>query len=368
MLEIRGKYNTAKVFTNVIEQGAISQIIGICNMEIFKDSRIRIMPDVHIGNNCTIGTTMTIKDKVIPNLVGVDIGCGMEVTLLGNGSIDYTKLDRVIKVNIPSGFSVRSKAHPFMKKFDLSELYCYKSIKTDIVPRTLGTLGGGNHFIEIDQSNTGENYLLIHSGSRNLGVLVAKFYQREAFNRLKNTVGIKAQKDLAYCDGDLFEQYVHDMNIVQRFATLNRKTIACEILKDMGIKSLGSITTVHNYIDTEKMILRKGAVSAMEGEKLIIPMNMRDGSLICTGKGNPDWNYSAPHGAGRIMSREQAREVFSLEDFKKSMIGVFSTSVNTFTLDESPMAYKSLNDIVGHINDTVRIDEILKPVYNYKST
>ena len=368
MLEIRGKYNVAKVFTDVVEKEAISQIINVCNQSAFKDSKIRIMPDVHVGNNCTIGTTITIKDKIIPNLVGVDIGCGMEVVSLGNTRIDYSRLDKAIRENVPSGFSVRAKVHPFIKRIDLTKLCCFNSIKADLATKTLGTLGGGNHFIEIDESKSHEKYLVIHSGSRSLGAMVAKFYQREACNRLKNERKHEMiSKDFAYCQGDLFEQYLHDMNIVQQFASLNRKAIAYEILKLMGINSVGELTTVHNYIDTENMILRKGAVSAKCDEKLIIPINMRDGSLICTGKGNPDWNYSAPHGAGRIMSREQAREVFSLEDFKKSMIGVFSTSVNTFTLDESPMAYKSLNDIVGRINDTVRIDEILKPIYNYKS-
>lgn len=398
MFELNGKYNTAKVFTDVIEQEAISQIINMCSQKAFEGSQVRIMPDVHAGKGCTIGTTMTIKDKVVPNLVGVDIGCGMEVCRLGDSDIDFEKLDTVIRERVPSGFNIRSKAHRFASNIDLKQLRCYEHIKDteDRAVLSLGTLGGGNHFIEVDKNEDGVHYLVIHSGSRHLGVAVASYYQKAAYRDLSKRFNKDAQQavidrckaegrvqdiqselkklhafsvpeEFAYCEGQLFENYVHDMKLVQQYATWNRKAMLDEILTGMGLPSFGGFTTIHNYLDTDNMILRKGAVSAQEGERLIIPINMRDGSLICTGKGNPDWNCSAPHGAGRLMSRAKAKEAISLEEFEESMKGIFTTSVGTGTIDESPMAYKSIKDILDNIGDTVEVNEIIKPVYNFKA-
>lgn len=399
MFEVSGKFNTAKIFTDVIENEAIAQIINMCNQIAFKGSQVRIMPDVHAGKGCTIGTTMTITDKVIPNLVGVDIGCGMEVCELGKIDIDFSKLDSVIRANIPSGCSVRTKEHKYSSKVDIKQLRCYKKLKETEENNALlsiGTLGGGNHFIEVDTNDNGELYLVIHSGSRHLGKAVATYYQKAAHDELSSRFNKEAQQkiinkckaegrlqdieselkalksiavpeDFAYCEGQLFEDYIHDMKLVQQYATWNRKAMRDEILTNMGLTAVGGFTTIHNYIDTDAMILRKGAVSAKNGEKLIIPINMRDGSLICIGKGNDDWNQSAPHGAGRLMSRAQAKASISLDEFKKSMEGIFTTSVGTSTLDESPMAYKSISDIVDNIGDTVDICEIIKPVYNFKA-
>lgn len=398
MIILNGKYNYAKVFTEIIDEGAIAQIIELCNQPISENSSIRIMPDVHAGAGCTIGTTMTVSDKIIPNLVGVDIGCGMETIRLKEKHIEVQKLDKLIYEKIPSGFEIRRKAHRYIEKIDLTKLYCYKHIDPLRAEMSIGTLGGGNHFIEADKSSDGSIYIVIHSGSRHLGVETAKYYQNEAYRRLNNSSEkevnelierLKAEgkekqiqseikkltstkhtnvpKHLAYCDGELFEQYIHDMKIVQQFAFLNRQAMMDEIIKGMGFHVTERFSTIHNYIDTDKMILRKGAVSAESGEKLLIPVNMRDGSLICTGKGNPDWNCSAPHGAGRLMSRSQAKESFTVSEFKKQMKGIYTTSVNQQTLDECPMAYKSIEDIVDNIGDTVEINDIIKPIYNFKA-
>lgn len=398
MIILNGKYNYAKVFTEIIDEGAIAQIIELCNQPISENSSIRIMPDVHAGAGCTIGTTMTVSDKIVPNLVGVDIGCGMETIRLKEKHIEVQKLDKLIYEKIPSGFEIRRKTHRYIEKIDLAKLYCYKYINPLRAEMSIGTLGGGNHFIEADKGSDGSIYIVIHSGSRHLGVETAKYYQNEAYRRLNNSSEkevnelierLKAEgkekqiqseikkltstkhtsvpKHLAYCEGELFEQYIHDMKIVQQFASLNRKAMMDEIIKGMGFHVTERFSTIHNYIDTDKMILRKGAVSAESGEKLLIPVNMRDGSLICTGKGNPDWNCSAPHGAGRLMSRSQAKESFTVSEFKKQMKGIYTTSVNQQTLDECPMAYKSIEDIVGNISDTVEINDIIKPIYNFKA-
>ena len=397
MIELNGKYSSAKVFTDVVDQSAISQIIELCNQPMSAGSQIRIMPDVHAGAGCTIGTTMHITDKVVPNLVGVDIGCGMETVRLKEKHIELQKLDKLIYEKIPSGFAIRDKAHRYNEQIDLTELYCYDHINHIRAEQSIGTLGGGNHFIEADKGEDGSIYIVIHSGSRHLGVETAKYYQEQAFaaiasnredvkeliasykakgkekkieetlRKLKNTGNAGIPKHLAYCEGELFKQYIHDMKIVQQFAMLNRQAMMDEIIKGMHLHVEEQFTTIHNYIDTETMILRKGAVSAQAGEKLLIPINMRDGSLICTGKGNPDWNCSAPHGAGRLMSRSQAKESFTVSEFKKQMDGIYTTSVNAATLDECPMAYKSIEDIVGNIGDTVEINEIIKPIYNFKA-
>lgn len=398
MIDLNGKFNTAKVFTDVIEQQAVSQIIELCNQEFVKGQTIRIMPDVHAGAGCTIGTAMTISDKVVPNMVGVDIGCGMETCILKEKHIEVQKLDKLINEKIPSGMNIRKKPHRYCDKTRLEQLYCFEHINPDRAELSVGTLGGGNHFIEADKGSDGRIYIVVHSGSRHLGVEVAKYYQKEGYNRLNkcseaeinqlieklkvegkqkkiesevkkltSTKRTPIPKPLAYVEGELFEQYIHDMKIVQEFAMINRQAIMIDIIKGMGLHVVEQFTTIHNYIDTDSMILRKGAVSAKDGEKLIIPINMRDGSLICVGKGNPDWNFSAPHGAGRLMSRGQAKQSFTVSEFKKQMKGIYTTSVGSATLDECPMAYKSIDDIVDNIQDTVEIKEIIKPIYNFKA-
>ena len=402
MFEINGKYNTAKVFTSIIEKEAISQIIELCNQAAFKDSKIRIMPDVHSGKGCTIGTTMTIKDKVIPNLVGVDIGCGMLTINLGKNKPDFDKLDKVINEHVPSGCEVRKILYMDRYLIDdmchITELKCYNHIDAERAYFSLGSLGGGNHFIEVNKDSFGDYYLVIHSGSRHLGVDVAKYYQNEAYKNLYNKTNgsvrnelisrlksegrekeisvelaklksLSVSKDYSYCEGDLFRDYIHDMKIVQFYADINRQIIANEIInnmKNLDVKEFFS--TVHNYIDTENMILRKGSISAQKGERVIIPINMRDGSIIAVGKGNEDWNYSAPHGAGRLMSRSKAKEIITLDEFQKSMTGIYSTSVNLSTIDESPMSYKPIDEILHNIKDTVEVEKIIKPIFNFKAS
>ena len=398
MIILNGKYNSAKVFTDIIDESAIAQIIELCSQSMSKGSKIRIMPDVHAGAGCTIGTTMTITDKVVPNLVGVDIGCGMETIVLKERHIEMQKLDKLIYDRIPSGFDIRKTPHRYTSQIDLKKLYCYKHINPHRAEHSIGTLGGGNHFIEADKGSDGQLYIVVHSGSRHLGVETAKYYQEEAYKRLnkssdedvqkliaqlksegrqkqieteikklKSTKRTDVPKHLAYTEGELFEQYIHDMKIVQEFAMLNRQAMIDEIIKGMGLHVTDRFTTVHNYIDTDEMILRKGAVSAKSGERLLIPINMRDGSLICRGRGNPDWNCSAPHGAGRIMSRAKAKMSFTVSEYKKQMNGIYTTSVNSQTLDECPMAYKSIDDILGNIGDTAEILDIIKPIYNFKA-
>lgn len=400
MIELKGKYNTCKVFTDNVDNATIGQLIALMNQSSVANSKIRIMPDTHAGKGCVIGTTMTIGNKVIPNLVGVDIGCGMAVAELKETRIDLPKLDSVIRKKVPSGFSIRDKVHKFLRNVDLEELYCYKNINVDRAEKSLGTLGGGNHFIEVDISESGQLYLVVHTGSRNLGKQVAEYYQDLAWKSLKNgnkgdlikakidelkAAGRQSEieaeiakiqstvesvpKELAYCEGELFDKYIHDMKITQEYAYWNREAILDTIVDEMHLHVVEQWQTIHNYIDTENMILRKGSVSAQAGEKLIIPMNMRDGSLICIGKGNPDWNFSAPHGAGRLMSRSEAKQSISMSEFKKTMsdAGIYSTSVNKSTIDESPMAYKPMQEIIDNIGDTVEIVNIIKPVYNFKA-
>ncbi|MCX7709705.1 MAG: RtcB family protein [Clostridia bacterium] len=394
MLEIRGKFNTAKVFTDNVEDVAFAQIMELCNQEFVKDSIIRIMPDTHAGAGCTIGTTMTISDKVVPNLVGVDIGCGMETIKLKNKDIDLEKLDKTIHEYIPSGFDIRKKQHEYVSKIDFDGLICKKQVSLDRARLSVGTLGGGNHFIEVNKDKEGALYLVVHSGSRYLGKQVAEHYQELGYKELMKANGevaatirklkaegrekdiqkeitnvkpVKINKQLAYVQGKNYQDYLNDMKIVQKFGVFNRKAIVNEIVKRMQLEVQEQFTTIHNYIDLEGMILRKGAISAHQGEKVLIPINMRDGSLICIGKGNEDWNYSAPHGAGRLMSRSKAKEVISLEEFKKSMEGIYSTTVNRSTLDECALAYKPMDEIVSNIQDTVEIVEVIKPIYNFKA-
>lgn len=398
MIELKGKYGEAKIFTNVVDEASVAQVLLLLNQEFIKGSRVRLMPDIHAGAGCTVGTTMTITDKIVPNLVGVDIGCGMETVKIREKHIELQKLDKLIYEKIPSGFNIRDKAHRFFKDFPLEELYCYKEINPIRAEKSLGTLGGGNHFIEADKNEEGDIYIVIHSGSRHLGLEVANYYQNEGYNALngsskkdielliadlkaqgkeksiqkaikalKNTKTTNIPKQLAYVEGELFDRYIHDMKIVQKFAELNRQAMTEEILKGMKLHPEEQFTTIHNYIDTENMILRKGAVSAKEGEKLLIPINMRDGSLICRGKGCEDWNCSAPHGAGRLMSRASAKQSFTVSEFKKQMEGIYTTSVGADTLDECPMAYKGMEDIVDNIGETAEITEIIKPIYNFKA-
>ncbi len=398
MLELKGKYNEAKIFTDVVDEASISQVLLLLNQEFVSGSKIRLMPDIHAGAGCTIGTTMTIADKIVPNLVGVDIGCGMETIKINEPHIELQKLDKLIYEKIPSGFNVREKTHRYFDEINLEDLFCYKYIDPRRAEKSLGTLGGGNHFIEANKDDEGNIYVVVHSGSRHLGLEVAKYYQEEGYKSLngstkqdidaliaelktqgrereiqksvtalKNTKRTNIPKQLAYVSGELFEQYIHDMKIVQRYAELNRQAMMDEIIKGMKVHVTEQFTTIHNYIDTKAMILRKGAVSAKEGEKLLIPINMRDGSLICVGKGNDDWNQSAPHGAGRLMSRSVAKESFTVSEFKNQMSGIYTTSVNKDTLDECPMAYKGMDDIVNNIGDTVNIVDIIKPIYNFKA-
>ncbi|MCI9161944.1 MAG: RtcB family protein [Lachnospiraceae bacterium] len=398
--EVTGAYNTARVYTDAVEEGALAQIKSLCDQEYVKGLRIRIMPDVHAGAGCTIGTTMTIRDAVVPNLVGVDIGCGMETVRLRSRHLELEKLDKLIYEKIPSGYEVRDVPHRLNEEIDLAKLRCRKEagLNLERAVRSLGTLGGGNHFIEVDRDEEGELYLVIHSGSRHLGLEVAGFYQEQAYRELngntrrdekaliaayraegrekeiekalkmlKKQVKTEIPRALAYCSGALMEDYIHDMGIVQQFAMLNRKAMMDELIRGMKLKVEEEFTTIHNYIDTEAMILRKGAVSAKAGEKLLIPINMRDGSLICVGKGNEEWNFSAPHGAGRLMSRTQAKKTWTVSEFKKQMKGIYTTSVNAATLDECPMAYKGMEDIVRNIGETAEIVKIIRPVYNFKA-
>jgi len=379
------------IFAETFEYEAYEQVKKLCNFDVYKDSIIRIMPDAHAGKGCTVGTTMTIKDKITPNLVGVDIGCGMLTIKLKDKEIDFEKLDEIIKNKVPCGFSIHQTSQA---KFDFSKLKCQKYVGLERANLSIGSLGGGNHFIEIDKSSTGELYLVIHSGSRKLGGDTCKYYQDKAFqnvnemgkviqnrivelkalgrekdiaSEIKNIKKPVTDKDLAFLSGTDFDDYMNDMSIVQKFASINRETMAKIILKEAGLQEVERFETIHNYIDFKRMILRKGAVSAEKDEILLIPINMRDGSLICRGKGNNDWNYSAPHGAGRLMSRTKAKELISMSDFSESMRDIYTTSVVTSTIDEAPQAYKSIEEILNAITDTVDVLDIIKPVYNFKA-
>ena len=396
MIELKGKYGTAKVFTDVVDSESISQIIELLNQPYSESSTVRMMPDVHAGAGCTIGTTMTVTDRVCPNLVGVDIGCGMETVRIKESFIEPQALDKLIRKEIPSGFSIRGKEHRYARELDFDRLICAKQVDVGKARKSIGTLGGGNHFIEADKDDEGNIYIVVHSGSRHFGLEICKHYQKAGFDALSKrkreadelvsrlkaegrecdiqkellalgTPSVHIPKDLCYVEGHLMDAYLHDMAIAQEFASLNRKAIVDTIIKGLGLHVAEQFTTVHNYIDLDSMILRKGAVSAREGEKLLIPINMRDGSLICIGKGNEDWNFSAPHGAGRLMSRGEAKARFTLSEYKKQMEGIYTTSVGRGTIDECPMAYKSIGDIVDNIAPTAEIVKIIKPIYNFKA-
>jgi RNA-splicing ligase RtcB len=405
MIEIKGKYNTANVYTGALDEKSREQIQLLCDQAFTEGSKLRLMPDVHAGAGCTIGTTMTISDKIVPNLVGVDIGCGMETIVISKDAqvsrdFDPVRLDNWIHEKIPSGRNIRGEPHEFVEKIPLENIRC-RAIDLRRAKLSIGTLGGGNHFIEADRDEDENLYIVVHSGSRHLGLEIAEWYQEEAWkqlnglrkcdidaeiaklkaegrdteiqsriNEIRAQVLVDIPKDLAYVTGGLFDDYINDMKITQLFAVMNRKAMTWIILEGLGIAD-GSVyenfTTIHNYIDTDSMILRKGAVSAKAGEKLLIPINMRDGSLVCRGLGNPDWNFSAPHGAGRLMSRSKAFKTLSLDDFKEQMAGIYSTSINKDTLDESPKAYKNKDEIVRNIAPTAEIMKIIKPVYNFKA-
>ena len=400
MIEIIGKYNAAKCFAATLEDVAFEQIKSVCDTAAFAGSKIRIMPDVHAGKGCTIGTTMTITDKIVPSMVGVDIGCGMYTVYIGKIDIDFEKLDEAAHF-IPCGRNVWEGRQ---ERFDLTTLRCYRNLKdSKRLERSLGTLGGGNHFIEVDADDEGGKYLVIHSGSRNLGTQVAEFYQQIAVDlnagkeeyfkkreeiistykeqgrrtEIQDTLKQMAKewqakeptlpRDLCYLYDSFMDDYLHDVDICQKFAERNRAKMAEIILERCGWTAVESFQTIHNYIDVSEMILRKGSVSAKAGEKLLIPINMRDGSLICIGRGNEDWNFSAPHGAGRLMSRSAAFERLTMAEYEREMAGIYSTCVTPDTLDESPMAYKSIDEIVENIEPTAEIIRRIKPIYNFKA-
>ena len=410
MFELSGKYNTCKIFTDNCDNETISQLTDLLNQESVKGSKIRIMPDTHAGKGCVIGTTMTLQDKVIPNLVGVDIGCGMLAIKLKEKEIDLKLLDEVINKYVPAGFEIHES--PVSRSFADKII---APVDVDKAFKSLSSLGGGNHFLEIDRDSRGNLWLVVHTGSRHLGIEVCEYYQNRAYEKLQESAkggslkqlinstiselktahrekeiskqiekikadyerknNTKVPRELAYLTGQDFNDYIHDMQLTQQHAAINRKCIADTIIAKMGLHPVSKdccydedyFDTIHNYIDCDNMILRKGSVSAELGERLIIPMNMRDGSLICIGKGNPDWNYSAPHGAGRIMSRSQAKDKVNLDDFEESMKGIYSTSVCASTIDESPFVYKPMQEIMDNIKDTVEIVDIIKPIYNFKA-
>ena len=419
MFELNGKYNTAKVFTDNVDNTTVGQLMALLNQKFTEGSRIRIMPDTHAGKGCVIGTTMTLNRKVCPNLVGVDIGCGMMAVRLRERTMDFGRLDSVIAHYIPSGFDIRENAVAYS---DAGQIKA--PVDVDRAMKSLGTLGGGNHFIEVDRDSEGQLWLVIHSGSRHLGIEVCEYYQKLAYDRLRShaaqkemagvlqlmgidtaladgdiaemrralvsrlteqgrqkeiskalktlnakyqTISAGVPYELAYVEGGDFEDYLHDMKLAQSHAKINRQTIARVIMDEMHLHKEESFDTVHNYIDTDNMVLRKGAISAAAGERVLIPMNMRDGSLICVGRGNPDWNCSAPHGAGRVLSRSEAKESIPMKEFKAAMEGIYTTSVGTSTVDEAPQAYKPMDEIIENIGDTVDIVDIIKPVYNFKA-
>ncbi len=412
MIEVKGIYNTAKLFTDTADEATIAQVTNLMNQPSAAGSKVRIMPDCHAGAGCVIGTTMTITDKVIPNLVGVDIGCGMLATKLQEKRIDLPKFDSVSQAEVPAGMRMRKEPHSLADEIDVEELVCYKrpncKVSMDVFRLSLGTLGGGNHFWELDKDEEENIWLVVHTGSRRSGKDVAEYYQRQAFEHLNMTgekyremlaekrdafikqlkaqgrakeistllpkweaaqekPEIKAPYEVAWCEGKLFDDYIHDMKIMQKYAMLNRRIITEVILKKCKLHAVEQFETVHNYIDTDHMILRKGSVSARDGEKLLIPINMRDGALICVGKGNDDWNQSAPHGAGRLMSRSEAKNAISMKEYRESMAGIYTTSVHKGTLDESPMAYKPIDEIVANIEPTAKIVSHIRPIYNFKA-
>ena len=375
MITIYGKYTNAIVYTvenelYALEDYARKQLQMIANHPSAEGSSIRVMPDVHPGKVGTIGLTMTIGDSILPSLVGVDIGCGMTIAKVKTKALQFQQLDTVIRDNVPVGPRIRKKEHKYADRVDLSELRCYRHINARKAGCSIGTLGGGNHFIELDKDDEGNTYLVVHSGSRHLGMEVAEYYLRTGQKEIQMKKQGYAPYEMTCLTGALMEDYLHDIEIIQEFARVNREAMIETIVSGMKWKVIDSFTSIHNYVDfsvSSKPILRKGAISAKEGEKVIIPINMRDGIILGTGLGNPDWNYSAPHGAGRIYSRSEVAEHHTVSEFKKAMEGIYSICINKDTLDESPFAYRGIDDISSVIEPTVKIDKIIKPIYNYKA-
>lgn len=395
-IDLNGKYTSAKIYTNNPLPSAIEQIKELIEQPFMEGTKVRIMPDYHAGKGCVIGTTIKLNGKVVPNLVGVDVGCGVLVSKINKNDIDFQKLDNTIRNYVPSGTDIHSSYQPLKDIHEFTaDKFIANGLSDDLTNLSLGTLGGGNHFIEVAKDDNENYYLLIHTGSRYLGAKVAKYHQKKAIENLKDAdvkelivklkqegryreiqneiLNFKSQNpripnDLAYLEDGAFDDYIHDMRIAQNYAKRNRETISSIICSHMKWDFEEQFDTIHNYIETETMTLRKGAVRANNGEQLVIPMNMKDGSLICIGKGNSDWNYSAPHGAGRLFSRTQAMKNLTMEEFKNSMANVWTTSVTEETLDEAPMAYKPMTEIIDNVKNTVDIMKIIKPVYNFKAS
>ena len=362
---VKGIYTQAKIFTDDVEEYAIAQVKMICDNEVAAGSTICMMPDVHPGKIAPIGLSMTVADKIIPQLLGVDIGCGMTCVKLNKTHAEFQKLDAVIRENVPAGFAIRKEPHPMAEEFSYEKLCCIGHINRRKAERSLGTLGGGNHFIELDQAADGSLYLVVHTGSRHLGEEVAEYYTKLASNSLKKQ-GREIPYYMSYLEGGDMDDYVEDVRIIQRYAEWNRQIIVREILKGMKWKAVEQFSVAHNYLD-DTGILRKGAVSARKEERIIIPANMKEGIILGIGKGNAEWNYSAPHGSGRRLKREDVRNRYKVSEFKKEMTGIYSSCVGADTLDEAPFAYRSIAEIAEQIKDTVEITEQLKPVYNFKA-
>lgn len=382
MYDVIGKYNKATIYAQSVDSESYAQVLAMCNVKELEGSSIKMMPDMHAAAGCTVGTSMTVSDKVNPAYVGSDIGCGMQVYKLKETEIDFAAFDDVIRTYVPSGADIYPRSNPIIKEIPLDKLRCYPCLRHDTVVRSIGTLGGGNHFIEVDKSMDGSLYLVIHSGSRRLGKDVALYHQKMAFfthhgiseeevlkKRLRfSDVKTNVLAETCFLSGEGLEGYFNDMNIAVKYAELSRKHMGEVLIEKLGLTVEDTFTTVHNYVDTEHGILRKGAVSAQDGEILIIPINMRDGSLICRGKGNKDWNFTAPHGAGRLMKRSDAKATITLEEYREAMKGIYSTSVGESTIDESPMAYRGIDDILDTIEPTADIVDIITPVYNFKAS
>lgn len=373
MKTVNGIFASAKVFADGPDAYALAQIQMICDHPASRGSKIRVLPDVHPGKVGTIGLTMTVGGSILPNLVGIDIGCGITLARIKQKKVEFQKLDTVIRENIPAGFGIRKKIHRFYENFDTTRLYCHRHLNQDRTARRLGTLGGGNHFIELDKDSSGSLYAAVHSGSRHLGKEVTEYYLQQGQKALKEQ-GIQVPYELTVLDGALKEAYLHDQQIVQEYAALNRAAILDEMIKGMKWKVQETISCSHNYIEMNSKetpfaggILRKGAVSAKKGEPVIIPVNMRDGILLGTGKGNEDWNYSAPHGSGRILRRDMVKEKYTVSDFKNEMKGIYCPCIGKETLDEAPFAYRGMEKIMEAIGDAAEITQVLKPVYSFKA-
>ena len=381
MFEVVGKYNRAVVYATTMDPQSYAQILRMCNVKELQDSAIRMMPDTHASAGCTVGTSLTYTDHVNPSYVGDDIGCGMQVWRLHERELDLPSLDAAVRERIPAGPRIRDRADPRMKEVPVKELFCFDTLRHDTVARSLGTLGGGNHFIEVARGSDGALWLVVHSGSRRLGRDVAGAHRiraylaacgidpEEAKRKKLRPCEIKAPFSMNDCflSGRLLDEYLHDMRITVRYADESRRLMGETLLSALHLHADDSFSTIHNYIDTEARVLRKGAVSAKAGERLIVPINMSDGSLLCRGRGNPDWNMTAPHGAGRVLRRSEAKATLDMEEYRMEMEGIYSTSVSLSTLDESPMAYRRIDEIRAAIADTAEVTDVLKPIYNFKA-